>query len=89
MLISYSEIMKLHLLYKHFLPQSFFHLPNNNNNSIYLHSAIYPELKFCSEALITTSARCCNKRDGMSMNYNTMLKKNTTLKKYNVKSHIK
>ena len=29
---------------------------NNNNNSIYLYSAIYPELKSCSEALITTSA---------------------------------
>ena len=29
---------------------------NNNKNSIYLYSAIYPELKFCSEALITTSA---------------------------------
>ena len=28
----------------------------NNNNSIYLYSAIYPELKSCSEALITTSA---------------------------------
>ena len=27
-----------------------------NNNSIYLYSAIYPELKSCSEALITTSA---------------------------------
>ena len=29
---------------------------NNDNNSIYLYSAVYPELKFCSEALITTSA---------------------------------
>ena len=29
---------------------------NNNNNSIYLYSAIYPELKFCSEALVTTLA---------------------------------
>ena len=28
---------------------------NNNNNSIYLYSAIYLELKSCSEALITTS----------------------------------
>ena len=46
---------------------------NNNNNSNYLYSAISPELKFCSEALVTTLA-CL---------YNTMLKK------YNVKSHIK
>ena len=37
---------------------------NNNNNSIYLYSAISPELKFCSEALVTTLARL----------YNTMLK---------------
>ena len=29
---------------------------NNNNNSIYLYSAISPELKFCSEALVTTLA---------------------------------
>ena len=28
----------------------------NNNNSIYLYSAIYPELKFCSEALVTRLA---------------------------------
>ena len=29
---------------------------NNSNNSIYLYSAISPEIKFCSEALITTVA---------------------------------
>ena len=29
---------------------------NNNNNSIYLYSAISPELQFCSEALVTTLA---------------------------------
>ena len=29
---------------------------NNNNNSIYLYSTISPELKFCSEALVTTLA---------------------------------
>ena len=28
----------------------------SNNNSIYLYSAISPELKFCSEALVTTLA---------------------------------
>ena len=29
---------------------------DNNNNTIYLYSAISPELKFCSEALVTTLA---------------------------------
>ena len=42
---------------------------NNNNNSIYLYSAIYPELnKFCSVALVTLACL-----------YNTMLKKSTML----------
>ncbi len=41
---------------------------------MYLYSSLSPELKLCSEELITS---------GMSKNYNTMLKK------YNVKSHKK
>ena len=30
---------------------------NNNYNSIYLYGAISPELKFCSESLVTTLPR--------------------------------
>ena len=53
---SHKPSKRLHFVLFDFFTFDFNQCYNNNNNSIYLYIAISPELKCCSEALVTTLA---------------------------------